>query len=627
MRSITGIKARLALAALFFTSLAGLAVADGTTPAGLEAATIRGTDRGPAAPAEKIAAGLELNRSPFAPKAITSSQYPPEIEGNGTAATATPIAGTAATREGNIFPAADVDFWSFSGQAGDRVYAAVMTSLTSSTSVDSVLDLIDTDGTTVIETDADDGVFGATSSSIAGRTLPAAGTYYLRVRNASATNQMTPYRLFFQRRSGTPTPETEPNDVTAQALPAGGWISGDTSSATDVDFFTINLNAGDTVFLSLDLDPERDTVEWNGQIGIAGFGTPPLILPANDAGAATPDSEALFVTVKDAGAYTLRVNLGSGATFGTYHLNASVFPKVDDGVNCTTYSSTDVPVTIPGGPAIVTSSLTIPGNPRIEDIEVAVNLTHNFMADLDVQLTAPGGNTVGLFSDIGSVTVGAQTTMDTVFDDEAALPSLFNVVQGMRLAPELNYRLSWFDGQPAGGTWTMTLRDDATGDGGTLNNWSIRVCEAPPPPTCAAGFAPTTVYATDFESGAAGFTHSGTADEWELGNPTFAPVTGCNSGTNCWKTDLDNTYEASSNQTLLSPNINLAGLSPPIVVRWAQKYQMEPARFDTFSIAVRDVAAPAKTRVRTRWSARASPSIPAASRSSPALAWRKCAST
>lgn len=595
MRSITGIKVRVALAALFFTSLAGLAAADGTTPAGLGLATVRGTDRGPAPTAEKIAPSLELNRAPFAPKAMTSSQYPPEIEGNGTAATATPIAGAAATREGNIFPAADIDFWSFSGQAGDRVYAAVMTSLSSSTSVDSVLDLIDSDGTTVIETDADDGVFGATSSSIAGRTLPATGTYYLRVRHASAATQMTPYRLFFQRRSGTPTPETEPNDVTAQALPAGGWVSGDTSSATDADFFTINLNAGDTVFLSLDLDPERDTVEWNGQLGIAGFGTPPLILPANDAGTATPDSEALFVTVKDTGAYTLRVNLGGGTAFGTYHFNVSVFPKVDDGVNCTTYTSTNVPVTIPDGPAIVTSTLTIPGNPRIEDIEVAMNLTHNFMADLDVQLTAPGGNTVGLFSDIGSVTAGAQTTMDVVWDEEAALPSLFNVVQGTRLANELNYRLSWFDGQPAGGTWTMTLRDDATGDGGTLNNWSIRVCEAPPPPTCAPGFAPTTVYTTDFESGAAGFTHSGAADEWELGNPTFAPVTGCNSGVNCWKTDLDNTYEASSNQTLLSPNINLAGLSPPVVVRWAQKYQMEPARFDTFSIAVRDVAVPANS--------------------------------
>ena len=402
-----------------------------------------------------------------------------------------------------------------------------MTSLSSNASVDSVLTLFASDGTTVLETDLDDGSFGASSSSIAGFTIPSPGVYYLQVRHnaALATSQLRPYRLYFQQRTGAPTPETEPNDtIPGQALPAGGWVSGDTSSATDVDFFDVTLNAGDTIFLSLDLDPERDAVEWNGQLGLAAFGTPPLILPANDAGSATPDSEALFVTVTAAGTYSIRVNLGGGVAFGTYHLNATVFPAVDEGVNCTTYTSTDVPVALGPDPSIVTSTLTIPGNPRIADLDVQINLTHNFMADLDVQLTAPGGNTVGMFSDIGSTTVGAQTTMDTVFDEEAALPSLFNVVQGFNLANELAYRLSWFDGQPAGGSWTLTLRDDAMGDAGTLNSWSLRVCEPVPPPACAPGFAPTTVFGTDFESGDAGFTHSGTADEWELGNPT--PPTG-----------------------------------------------------------------------------------------------------
>src|SRR6185436_4103400 len=157
--------------------------------------------------------------------------------------------------------------------------------------------------------------------------------------------------------------------------------------------------------------------------------------------------------------------------------------------------------------------------------------------------------------------------------------------------PELNYRLSWFDGQPAGGTWTLTLRDDAAADGGTLNSWSIRVCEPAPPPACAPGFAPVTVLTTDFEGGAAGFTHSGAQDEWELGNPTFAPVTGCNSGTSCWKTDLDNTYNASSNQDLLS-SVSLAGLSGPVVINWAQKYQIESASFDHVLIEAREVSVP-----------------------------------
>jgi hypothetical protein len=59
------------------------------------------------------------------------------------------------------------------------------------------------------------------------------------------------------------------------------------------------------------------------------------------------------------------------------------------------------------------------------------------------------------------------------------------------------------------------------------------------------------------------------------GATPVAPFLNCNSGTACWKTDLDNTYNLGSNQDLLSPAIDLAGLSPPVVVTWAQRYQME----------------------------------------------------
>ena len=82
-------------------------------------------------------------------------------------------------------------------------------------------------------------------------------------------------------------------------------------------------------------------------------------------------------------------------------------------------------------------------------------------------------------------------------------------------------------------------------------------------------------------------------DEWEYGLPAtlatttanpVADITTCNSGVNCWKTDLDNTYEISSNQDLVSPNIDLTGLSGPVVVSWAQRYQMESATFDHFDV-------------------------------------------
>ena len=213
---------------------------------------------------------------------------------------------------------------------------------------------------------------------------------------------------------------------------------------------------------------------------------------------------------------------------------------------------------------------------------MSIDLTHTLMADLDVHLVSPAGNDNGLFTDIGTTSVNAALqTMNLTIDDEAAIPlGTYTVVDGMVQSPELNYRLSWFDGEDAGGTWALVLRDDAASNGGTLNGWSIRVCEPPPPPACPPGFAPVVVYGSDFEADDGGFTHSGVQDEWERGLPSFAPVTGCNSGTNCWATDLDNTYNASSSQDLLSPNINLAGLSAPVVVRWAQRYQMESASFD-----------------------------------------------
>lgn len=522
------------------------------------------------------------------------TRWPQEAEPNDTSAAATALTGTSGLIQGDIFGNGDVDFYSITAAAGDRIYAAVYTSDSSSASVDSVLQLLASDGTTLIEQDLDDGSLGATSSSIAGATLPTAGTYFLRVNHQLATSQLRPYRLYYQLRSGAPVAETEPNDaLPGQALPASGWVSGALSAATDVDFYSINLNAGDTVFMSLDLDPNRGGVAtWNGRLGFGTFGVPPQILVVNDANIGPLNSEAFFMTVKDAGTYSVLVDNAAGATFGPYHLSVTVLPKPGNGGVCTTYTSTNVPTAIPTGPGIVTSTLTIPGNPVIDTITVGVDLTHNFMQDLDVQLTSPEGSTVSLFSDIGSATAGSQTAMNVVFDDDAAMVSAFTVVNGMRLQPELAYRLGWWRGVSAGGTWTMTLRDDATGDGGTLNNWNVTICEPPPPPVCAVGFVPTTVFSTDFEAGAAGFTHSGTQDEWALGLPSAVPITSCASGTNCFKTDLTGDYNASSNQDLLSPNINLAGLQAPIVVRWSHKYQMESASFDGYTVEARQVGTP-----------------------------------
>jgi len=586
---------------------------------GLGAPSATYADESVALPTTGEAAPLTTD-APMAPLGLI---YTTETEPNDTFGTATPLTGSSLVVRAPLFPNGDIDFYSFNAAAGDRVYAATMTSFSAGSSTDSQLTLLDVDGATLIEFDDDNGSFAGFSSSMAGATIPVAGTYYLKVNDFTAgTTSERSYEMHFRLQSGTPTDEVEANDTpaTANPLAASGWMTGtrNPALATEQDWYSLTLNAGDTVFLSLDLDPERDGVTWNGRLGFALFGDASnQILVVDDAGASeTPNptipSEAFFMTVKTAGTYYAFVDSATAATGGptaTYNLNVSIYPTADEGLNCTTYTSTDVPKTIGPGAGLVSSTITVPGNPRIADIDVDIVLNHALMADVDAHLRSPAGNDNGLFTDIGAAATGGQTQMDLVLDDEAGLTPSFTVLKGLVIKPELAYRLAWFDGEDAGGTWTLDLRDDLTNaSGGTLTSWSIRICEPLPPPACPSGSALTTLFSTDFEANDGGFTHSGVADEWEYGLPatlsttTANPVAAfdtCYSGANCWKTDLDNTYDVSSSQDLLSPAIPLtvAGLVGPVYLSWAQRYQMESASFDHAFVDVQQVGGATPTRL------------------------------
>lgn len=412
---------------------------------------------------------------------------------------------------------------------------------------------------------------------------------------------MRPYHLYFQLRSGSPTAETEPNNLTdgGQPLPPSGWASGVIDPAGDNDRFNFSLNAGDTVFLSLDLDPERDGgTTWNGRLGLGTFGNPPLVLVVNDANTTSPNSEAFFFTVKESGNYFAYIDpatTGTGNPAWTYNLSVSVFPHVPATASCTTYTSADVPVAIPAGPGLVTSTLTVPGSPIIADLDVTIVLTHTNMPDLDVVLMAPAGNQVVLFNDLG---VNTQQQMNLTLDDEAAIPmGSYTVMSGMVYQPPAARRLDWFDGQDAGGVWTLMVYDDFAANDGVLQSWSITVCEPPPPPSCPVGYVPVTLFSSDFEANDGGFTSSGVQNEWQWGEPNFAPITTCSSGDNCWVTDLTGTYNASSNQDLFSPAIDLSGYSGPVIMRWAQKYQIENANWDNAFVAVQEVGGANPTRL------------------------------
>lgn len=521
-----------------------------------------------------------------------------ESDDNDTSAAATPLLidgnGVAVVRA-NLLPAGEIDYYSFSASAGDKIYAGTMTSWSADgVTPDSVLDLLGTDGTSVIESDDDEGSFSNFSSSLAGVPIPANGTYFLRVK-PYLTGSLRPYDLHFQRRSGAPTAETEDNGVTAQNLPASHWVSGALSAAADTDNFLFSANAGDTVYLGLDLDPERDGGDWDAMLTLSSFGSTPNALVARNSNLrSAPYSEALYVTVNETGDYWAGVASGNASAIGTYNLSVTVDPKAGDpvGSTCTTYTSTDVPVAIPAGPSNVDSDIVVPsGAGRVATMEVGLNIDHNRMADLNVSLTAPDGNTVGLFNAVGSTVAGVQTTMNLAIDDTAATPvnALGNTVTRMRAQPTSAHRLEWFDGQSIGGTWTLDVADAVASNDGSLVGWSLRVCTLQALTSgCPGGTERIAVLSEDFEANDGDFVHTGAADEWEYGTPSLAPITSCASGTKCWKTDLDATYAASSNANLISPVIDLSNAAGTLIVTWQQKSNIESAIKDTATVSIRE---------------------------------------
>ena len=145
---------------------------------------------------------------------------------------------------------------------------------------------------------------------------------------------------------------------------------------------------------------------------------------------------------------------------------------------CNGYPSTDTPIPIPDL-GVANSVISVPAGSAISDVNVTLNITHTWDADLDVYLISPQGTEVELFTDVGST---GDNFTGTILDDECATP----ITSGT--APFTGcYRpegsLSAFGGQNPSGVWTLRVADDEYLLGGTLDSWELELCgEAPTQP-------------------------------------------------------------------------------------------------------------------------------------------------
>ncbi|MCB9853786.1 MAG: proprotein convertase P-domain-containing protein [Phycisphaerales bacterium] len=105
-----------------------------------------------------------------------------------------------------------------------------------------------------------------------------------------------------------------------------------------------------------------------------------------------------------------------------------------------------------------TSTMTVDQHFCIGDLNLSLDLTHTYVGDLIVRLQSPSGTTVTLHNRTG----GGSSNLQLTYDDEGT-------------PPDGPGALADFDRQSPLGIWTLTVSDEAGGDSGTLNGWTLRI--------------------------------------------------------------------------------------------------------------------------------------------------------
>ena len=140
-----------------------------------------------------------------------------------------------------------------------------------------------------------------------------------------------------------------------------------------------------------------------------------------------------------------------------------------------TVSSSDLPLTIPSsgtsGVRVIESEPSPSGT--VIDVNVSIDVEHTCTKDLTFVLQSPSGTAV-TFMDLTSLVVCSSDLVGTKLDDEATVV----VVDGStpfsgRYRPTAS--LSVFDGEDAGGEWTLFIEDNMIGDAGWLNHWALEI--------------------------------------------------------------------------------------------------------------------------------------------------------
>ena len=177
----------------------------------------------------------------------------------------------------------------------------------------------------------------------------------------------------------------------------------------------------------------------------------------------------------------------------------------------------------------------------ITDVNLPIEISHTWVADLTVVLTSPSNTSVTLISGVCGNNNDAVLAVDATFDDEGTTiqcePTDMNVIGvGPAVGPGA---MSDFIGEDPNGLWTLNVVDGANGDTGSVDLWSLEISALVP--LSGPGSGPHSMCATDTPLAIPDNTTAGVSSTITFSglDPEIADVNVPIDITHTWTGDLD----------------------------------------------------------------------------------------
>ncbi len=270
-------------------------------------------------------------------------------------------------------------------------------------------------------------------------------------------------------------------------------VVGEGETAVDDTQITINDAAGPFVVTSqntIDVswtENDSETITWdvagtdanginesnvNILMSTDGGLTFPTVLASN-----TPNDGSESIIVPNSPSPNVRVMVQAvGNIF--FAINTENISIGSFETTCVTYQATDIPKTIPdANPNGAVSIINVADDFVVSDVNLDLDMTHSWLWDLQIYLKAPNGTEVLIYDRSCGSSGVPRKNINAIFDDEATVAVCNNSTPAVSgLTKPINL-LSAFNGGSSQGDWVLRVVDNSAGDVGTINGWSLELCQ------------------------------------------------------------------------------------------------------------------------------------------------------